>query len=265
MAKSQLGKRTSGKIPVIVSLTTIPSRLKTLPITIKSLLDQDCTPEKIVLWVNSDLRGQLPRRLTKLEGGVFEIRYSPYTFSHRKLIHSLEEFPEKVIITCDDDLIYHPSALRLTYAQHEQHPDKVIGNRCREITYDDKADVLPYLQWPFVKTARKNKKLLMPVGAFMVLYPPRILDTRVADVALFIELAPKSDDLWFKACTLLNHKLSVVSQDPPPEPLPIMGTQKFALKHENTKGDRNRKQWEDLVAHFNFSFGTTTGDRAVEN
>lgn len=253
----QLQRQATGTLPVIVTLTSIPSRMQMLPVTIRSLLAQDRTPEKIVLWIHESHKGKLPAALARLQGAVFEIRYSPYTFSHRKLIHSLAEFPDKILITCDDDHLYPPSALRLLYEQHVLFPDVVIGNRCREIFYDNDGRLLPYLQWPFVQKALIDKRLLMPVGAFLVLYPPHILSEEATNVALFTTLSPKSDDLWFKACTLLNHKLSIVSPNPSPNPIPVVGTQYIALKHLNNKKDHKRTQWERIAAHFAFEFGRT--------
>ena len=246
--------KAKGKLPVIVTLTSIPSRIKTLSITIKSLLAQDRTPEKIVLWLNEELKGNLPKGLSKLQSDLFEIRFSPYHFSHRKLLHSLLAFPDKILITCDDDMIYHSSALRLTYEQHLKHPDKVIGNRCREISYYQDGSVKPYLQWPFVIRPLKDERLLMPVGAFLVLYPPHVLKDIVTNVELFTKISPKSDDLWFKTCTLLNDRLSISSDRPPPEPIPIFGTQSVALKHINNTEDFKRKQWENIIAHFELKF-----------
>ena len=45
-----------GSIPVIVSLTSIPQRLKYIHLTIRSSLCQDYAAQKIVLWLNDGLR-----------------------------------------------------------------------------------------------------------------------------------------------------------------------------------------------------------------
>jgi len=242
---------TKERIPVIVSLTTIPSRIKTLHITIRSILNQDVLPEKIVLWLNDDYKSGIPNALKTLLGDTFEIRFSPYTFSHRKLIHSLESFPNKTIITCDDDLIYHPTSLKLLYQEHINNPGVVIGNRCRQITFDQNNNLLPYLKWPFVKEQNINDKLLIPVGAFLVLYPANVLDKTYNNIALINELAPKADDLWFKAMALLNNRLSIQAQHAAPLPIPIMATQKHSLKKSNTKLDYNRVQWKQITEYFN--------------
>ncbi|MBF4983072.1 glycosyl transferase, partial [Nonlabens mediterrranea] len=123
-----LRKRTADQIPVIITLTTIPSRIGTLHLTIRSLILQDAQPEKIVLWLNDDYKNKVPKNLEKLVGDIFEIRFSPYLFSHRKLIHSLEAFPDKILVTSDDDLIYPSETLGNLYQSHLQQHDLVVVN-----------------------------------------------------------------------------------------------------------------------------------------
>ncbi|MGJ5642186.1 glycosyltransferase family A protein [Formosa sp. S-31] len=245
---------TKERIPVFVSLTTIPSRIKTLHITIRSLLNQNVLPEKIILWLNNSFINNIPPQLEKLIGSTFEIKFSPYTFSHRKLIHSIENFPDKIIITCDDDLIYHPNSLHQLYHEHLKNPEVIIGNRCRKMSFDNNGKPLPYLQWPFIEKTTPGEKLLMPVGAFLVLYPPNVLDKRFNDVELINKLSPKSDDLWFKTTALLNNTLSITPEKVAPEPVPIIGSQKISLKSVNNKLDYKRVQWEQIIKYFNFKF-----------
>lgn len=250
--KSKLGAMPSKKIPVIVSLTSIPTRLRTLHITIRSMMQQEYQPEKIVLWLKEDLKSQIPKRLSKLEGDLFEIRYSPYGFSHRKLIHSLEAFPEKAIITCDDDVVYQPDTLKIIFEEHLKFPNQVIGNRCRKMTYEN-GKVNSYGKWPFVVDPPVQGAHNMPVGAFCVLYPLGSLHKDVQNVDLFTKLAPKADDLWFKAMAILNGTKSLQNTSRPEVPVPIMGTQFVALKKINKGQDFNRVQWEQICAHYNLT------------
>src|SRR5690554_7556478 len=39
-------------VPIVVSLTSIPSRLGTIHLTIRSLLAQSVVPKKIILWLH---------------------------------------------------------------------------------------------------------------------------------------------------------------------------------------------------------------------
>jgi hypothetical protein len=64
----QLGKNASpAMVDVIISLTSIPSRLSALHLTIKSLLNQGVSFEKIVLWLHQDLKDNLPTALQNLQ------------------------------------------------------------------------------------------------------------------------------------------------------------------------------------------------------
>jgi hypothetical protein len=48
----KITKSSNNELPVIVSLTTIPSRLQKVHITIRSILTQNPKPKKVVLWIN---------------------------------------------------------------------------------------------------------------------------------------------------------------------------------------------------------------------
>lgn len=249
---AKLGANPDKQIPVIVSLTSIPSRLSTLHLTIRSVLLQQCQPEKIVLWLHEELKTKIPKKLLELQNSVFEIRYSPYTFSHRKLIHSLESFTDKVIVTCDDDVLYSDLMLKSLFEKHQQEPDSVIGNRCRKMTYSN-GKINSYKEWPFVAADNGLNAHLMPVGAFGVLYPPGSLYKDVCDVDLFMKLTPKADDLWFKAMAIKNGTLSMVNSFEVSDPIPIWGTQRIALKKINKDQDFNKIQWERVMQHYDWS------------
>ena len=241
------------KLPIIVSLTSIPSRFRTLHLVIRSLITQSHHPKKIVLWLNRDIKDKVPNSLLKLQGELFEICYSDLNCSHRKLIHSLEKYPDETIVTCDDDMIYSKNWLYLLYKAHLVHPDRIIGNHTLHINYDDNRNPLPYRDWRYPPEESVNIKALIPIGAWGVLYPPKCLHPQVLDIDLFLEIAPKNDDLWFKAMALLNNRISAEAEIKPAEPIPIIGSQKVALKRENKDNAFNDTVWKALSNHFNLS------------
>ncbi|WP_041496168.1 hypothetical protein [Nonlabens marinus] len=246
----QLIDRDVPTINAIVSLTSIPSRLKTIHITLKSVMMQDCKPKKIVLWLHESLEGQLPPSLLELTKGLLEIKYSVYTFSHRKLIHSIREFPDDMIITVDDDIIYHPSTLSSLYQAAIKNPKKVTSHRGRNISFDKEGKVLPYPEWNYANKQTADKNWFMPIGAFTVAYPPHVLSDQIDDVETFMRITPKNDDPWFKVMALLNGNNSVPSGVDLPEPIPIAGTQKISLKKINVDRDFNRTQMENILNEF---------------
>jgi hypothetical protein len=52
---------------------------------------------------------------------------------------------------------------------------------------------------------------------------------------------------------LIQGTQSIQASKTPKEPIPIIGTQKVALKKENLGQDKNTVQWNALEKHFNLS------------
>ncbi len=242
---------TKEEIPVIVSLTSIPERLHTLHLPIRSILNQDSRPKKIILWLHESLKNEIPSKLRILESDLFQIMYSELTCSHRKLIHSLELFPKEIIITCDDDMMYRSNWLRLLYEEHKVYSNSIIGNQTRYIRYTKSGELQPYKNWIYDDGIPFNSSAVIPIGAEGVLYPPKKLSDTTTNSKLFLSLAPKADDLWFKAMALLNGTNSILAKNRAETPIPIIGSQKYSLKKSNIDGDKNRTQWLALTQHFN--------------
>lgn len=243
-----LKRKKGDELPVLISLTSIPSRLTTVHITIRSILAQNPKPSKILLWLHEDLKDKIPRSLEKLKGEIFEIRFTHLKCSHKKLINTLHDFPDWPIVTCDDDCMYNKDWLLSLYLTHKKCPKKIVAHRLRCIRYDEEKKLLPYKQWHLGQN--DNPRALLPIGAEGVLYPPKIFSEITWNENLFLKLTPKADDLWFKAMALKENILPVQAENSPENAIPLLGTQKVSLKKENVDMDKNRVQWEALVKYF---------------
>ena len=242
------------QVPVIVSLASIPSRLNIVHLTIRSILNQDVLPEKIVLWLHEDLKDSIPKSLNVLVGDLFSIKYADYFSSHRKLVEPLKLYPNKIIVTCDDDMMYRKNWLSKLYQAHENHPDHIVANQTRCITYGSDGELLSYKAWKPNESGCQNPLLTLPIGAGGTLYPPDSMHKTVFNQELFLQLTPKADDLWFKAMGLLKGTKSIQAQNIGKEPIPIWGSQKVSLKKGNIGMDKNRTQWQALTDHFQLKF-----------
>ncbi len=250
MALKDLNPPEKPEIPVIISLTSIPSRLGTLYLVIRSLLSQSYRAEKILLWLHKDLQSKIPTSLSLLVGDTFEIHYVDMTCSHRKLVHSLELYPGKIIVTCDDDLMYEATWLERLYQDHLRYPERIIAHECREIAYDNQGKLLNYDQWKTQTAPGVSSPWMMPIGYGGVLYPPGVLHKDVTRADLYLALAPRADDLWFKAMSYLNGTMTQRSQEPGQKPTPIAGSQKVSLKHTNVRETGNYEQWKAICNHY---------------
>jgi len=234
----------------IVSLTSIPSRLHSLHLTLDSIFLQSTPPKKVILWLHDSHKASVPRKLEALVGECFEIRFSRKNSSHLKLVESLLSFPNETVVVCDDDVIYHKHWLASLLADHKTFPSDIIANECRQIAYQENGELFEYERWPYVMEKACTSMCLLPLGYGGVLYPPHSLNSDVVDESLYMALSPKADDLWFKAMSLLNKTTVRRSSSPPPKPIPIAGLKTNALSETNIKLDGNRKQWRAICEHY---------------
>lgn len=180
----------------IVTLTSYGRRVKDVVYyTLVSLLEQDMLPDKIILWLDSDnwSSDNLPIKLKSLQRKGISIRFCEDIKSYKKLIPALEEYPDDILITVDDDMIYHHSFLSKLIYEHNKHPKDIICNLCRFPNKDKNGNLTSYNDWI-------NETVgcyYMPIGSWGILYPPHSLHKDVLDRTLFFKLSPTADDIWF--------------------------------------------------------------------
>ncbi len=206
-------KKTSGskKPKVVVSLTTYGNRINHIaPLSIASLFNQTVMPDRIVLWLAHGEK--LTKALKKLSNLGLEIRYTKDIKSYKKLIPALEKYPNSIIITVDDDVIYPVDWLEKTLDTAKKNPKSVIFNRGRQVLINN-GKIEQYDKWPILESNITNSSLMLPTGVGGVLYPQGSLDKRVFDESLFMSLANHGDDIWFWAMTELTNTKRVLVKD----------------------------------------------------
>ncbi|MDB9876444.1 hypothetical protein OAC75_02565 [Pseudomonadales bacterium] len=253
MKRKDLMRHDRRTVPVIISLTSISSRLGSVSLVIRSLLSQRLQPEKIILWLNEDLRSRIPIGLEDLLFERFSIQYTSLQCSHKKLVHTLALYPDRVIITCDDDVLYHEQWLEALYLDHLINPKGVIAHQVRLIRRDSDGNLKAYKEWNSSPDVGSESDAWLAIGGKGVLYPIDPFDERYSDSELFLKLTPTADDLWFKAMEILKGTSVRKCLFAVPDPIPIIGTQKMALKTANIDQDKNRIQWSALENHFDIT------------
>lgn len=240
----------SAPMDIVVSLTSIESRLARLDLTIRSLLHQKMSCSKVVLWLNHSLRNKISKRLSSLEGERFEIKYSDETCSHRKLVETLRENFEQTVVTCDDDVMYAYDWLSRLVETHLKHKDAIVAHECRVIHYDTAGNLSPYSKW-HSEAPGQGRPATLAIGYGGVLYPAGILPREVLERTSYDRLAPRADDLWFKAMSLKKGVRVVRTEHCNPKPVPVIASQSVSLKKHNVREDGNYLQWQALDAHYN--------------
>ncbi|MFZ6036752.1 MAG: glycosyltransferase [Bacteroidota bacterium] len=198
------------KEQVIVSLTSFPAAIRYAVQAVKSILEGTVLPDKVVLYLTFSQFGEsgIPEELHELaeNNPVFEIRnYDDDIRSYTKLVPALNDFPDAVIVTIDDDVRYDKNMLRVLLRLHDKFPDAILAHRAKRIKLN-----APYRKWGkyrwyhfvFKRIHSSYKNLQTGVGG--VLYPPHSLKKEMINPELFKAIAPTTDDIWFWAAAVAN-------------------------------------------------------------
>lgn len=235
-----------GKRQVVVSMTSFPEAIPYAVQAIHSILNGSVLPDKLILYLTFSQFSEsgIPESLRALseKSSIFEIRnYDRDIRSYRKLIPALADFPEAIIVTVDDDVLYHRHMLRDLLDLHSQVPDAVLAHRAKRIKVGS-----PYRSWKkyrwydflFKKIHKSPINLQTGVGG--VLYPPHSLKDEMLDVELFSKIAPSTDDIWFWAAAVANGFFVVPVPFGRNKPCGLNKPRELSLKTTNFKGSTDR-------------------------
>jgi hypothetical protein len=245
---------------VIVSLTSFPARIDEAHLAIYTLLDQTRKADVVVLWLASEEfpegEKSLPPKLLALKKRGLEIRWCENIGSFKKLIPALREFPDDVLITADDDLLYGKDWLQGLLNGYAAHPKDINCSRMRRIKFDGNGRIMPYTEWGGLQNYADNPDascLNWPTTGGGVLYPPGSFDPHALDHGLALKLCPTADDVWFWAmCAINGKKFRLVKKHAKEFPFVSASKQLHAprLGAINIGGKRNNVQIEAVLAHF---------------
>jgi len=251
--KRRLRKNIRAK--VIVSLTSYPARIKKVWLAIETLLDQSQKPDLIILWLyKEEFTGEqeLPKILRKLEKRGIEIRYCDKNLMpHKKYYYVMRKFPESIVITVDDDMLFHPRLIDNLFKCHKKYPNAICCSISREIQIED--DILmPYKQWkPLHKSTEPTFKNHI-MGGGGTLFPVNSLHPEVFNKQSIEQIALRADDLWLKVMSLKNRtKVASVAGEYTRHFIPIIYKDDNPLMDENLSKNKNDKVIKDILKYYN--------------
>ena len=190
--------------PLIVSLTTIPERLYKVHLCIESLLRQSCKPDSLMLWVSFP-EDKIPKKLDRLKKRGLQIKTCQDIRSYKKIIYTLKENPQSIIVTADDDIYYRRDWLNQLYEAYQKEPQYIHCYRAHLMIKDPDGKLKKYKEWNKLAPGIQGPSLLLfPTGADGVLYPPHSLSEEALHEEVFMRLSPYHDDAWLKAMSLLK-------------------------------------------------------------
>lgn len=242
------------EVPLVVSLTSIPERINYVYLVVECLLSQTLKPDYLILWLSKENGlddNTLPFKLKRLKKRGLEIRYSEDLGPYRKLIPTLKEFPDSIIVTADDDMCYPPDWLRELYESYESNPEYIHCHRAHEIIKDGNGKLKKYIEWDQLSPGKTGpSKYLFPTTGGGVLFPPNSLHSEVLNKDVFMDLCPLSDDIWVKAMSLMKGTLIKKVNPYYEKNLIIRETQDMKLWKNNVRQGENDKKIERVFEKY---------------
>ena len=237
----------------IVSLASYSKRIDTLHICLESIFSQTLMPKKIILYLDSSVSpNNIPEKVISfVKKGLEIISVSADIASHNKYYYTFKKFPDDVVITVDDDVIYSKFTFSNLFRTHQKYPDSVCASRVTYMMFDGNV-IAPYNTWisEYDKLIYPSKRLVA-VGVGGVLYPPYIFSDEIFNKDKIINLALTADDIWLKIMQLQNNISVVWTGQLPQHPTQIPNTKQTSLwrninKYKNDKYIQNLINYYDL-------------------
>lgn len=261
MTSRELGisKREDKTEEVIVSLTTFGKRFYDVYLTIESIMQGSVKPNRIILWLADDMKDvSVPSSLQRQVSRGLEIKYYKDIRSYKKLIPTIKEYPEAIIVTLDDDMIYEPDLLENLLIMHKKYPEDIIANRIHRITLDNSQKPETYFKWNRNIEEQGISTLNVQTGCGGVLYPEGCLDLEVLNEDVFMNICPYADDLWFYAMARKKNVLvrrGLTHSNTGEDYYENLAVQDVALWNTNSKTENTRcqndVQFEAILSKYN--------------
>jgi hypothetical protein len=192
-----------GKIVVTLTQEEVPGGFSSLPKSLQYFADKGVE----YLFVDKNLR------------------------PHNKYFYTRQRYPERNIITVDDDLLYYPDTIERLMKLHYQFPKAICANKASKHSEQNR-DYTVYNHWTC--TWNEGPSIaLMALGYGGVLYPPTFTHPHLYNCEEIKALALGADDLWLMVMEILSDTRVVVG-DYYAHPLMLPTSQSVALQKTNT-------------------------------
>lgn len=143
--------------------------------------------------INNYDKGNIPELFR--EHPLIEIIYTDIDLKpHNKYYWTALKYPNAVIITIDDDVIYPPTFIEDCINAYNNSPNTVNAGRVHKIKYNEQG-ILPYRQWEWESEDTEPSFDLFFTGVGGVVYPPNFFkeeDLDINEVQKYI----KTDDIF---------------------------------------------------------------------
>lgn len=241
---------------IILSMTSYPPRIASVHIALESLFNQTRKADKIFLWLSKDEfpngKKDLPKDLLAYTSTGLEIVWCDGNMkSHKKYLYAMRQFPEALIITVDDDLIYEDSMVDTLFKSYLRYPEAVSAIRTHLMIENEVGCIKSYSEWKKEYSGilnRPSMQLFATSGAG-TLFPPHVMDEELFNEEAIRKCTIYADDLWLKIMQVICGTPVVLAQKNKALRY-IPDTQSNSLWKINGSKNRNDIQLSNILKYF---------------
>lgn len=244
---------------VIVSMTSYPARIKYVSKVVESIRKQTVRPNKIIIWLAKeqfcDAENNALSELIATTSENVQICWCDDLRPHKKYYYAMQEHPDSIIITVDDDVYYDDTLIENLLKSYMRFPYAVSAMRAHLITFDESGNICAYNNWKRnVKVTGFPSYALCATGVGGVLYPPHSLSKEAFNLSEIKTICLNADDLWLKTMEVIAGTPVVVAGHVS-EVNNIKGSQTNALWKQNDLLNENDNQFLKILGKYNAFIG----------
>lgn len=193
----------------VVSLTTYPARVGNVWRVIEMAAHQKEIKDKYAIClylIESEFEGiELPKKIKELQKRGLTIKFNKENLKcHNKYFYAFQDYPEKSIITIDDDLQYNHHSISGLIKKSKKYPKCIIYNLGSFILKK-----MPFKTWPAAVSQCSPHLDIYPLGVGGILYPPYACNEIVKKADVIKSTCLCADDMWLNFCSRINNTFVV--------------------------------------------------------
>jgi hypothetical protein len=236
----------------IASITTYPARFEYFLKAVKSIDMQSVRSKTLVVNIAKEdmlaAEQDLVRRTKFAYSRKVIFQYVENLRPANKIIPTAKNFPNDIIVTFDDDILYPQDRVKSLMRYHELFPKNPIAYRTRQVEFKGKS-LTPYNSWKLSYHIKGSSPLNFPTSVSGSLYPPGIFPEEFFDTETYKKLCHTNDDIW-TYFHMLKNKTAFVKAGNEIKPPDIDGSQATALWRGNVSKGSNDKMMKALEKEY---------------
>lgn len=246
---------------LIVSITSYPARIHYVHRVLSTIIAQTMKPDDIILYLAqeqfSGKEKDLPLELLEIiRSGKVKLRWVDDLKAHKKYYFAFREYPDDLVITIDDDVLYAPDMIELLYHSYLRHPNAVSALRTHLMMFSEQYGIFPYERWimKYSEIVDCPSQQLFCTGCAGALYPVQLFNQDLLNKEAILEYCKYADDIWLKLMELICD-IPVVLADKQHDLQIIEESQSTKLADINISEHMNDKQLKDSMNWFDSQYG----------